>query len=133
MKRCVILRGTAGVGKSTFCDLIAEPKIVCCADFFFEKDGGYNWDGAKLREAHEQSVNAFKQALLDPHVDNIIVANTNCKERDFSVYIEESEKLNIPVTVVVLEKRHSNNNLHGVPDEVIAQQEQNLRNSLKLK
>lgn len=133
MKRVIILRATAGAGKSTFCDLIAEPKVVCCADFFFEKDGKYDWNGARLGAAHLQCLDDFKRALADPGVANIIVANTNCKERDFSVYVEEAEKLNVPVTFVVLEKRHNNDNIHGVPDAVIAQQEQNLRNSLKLK
>jgi len=129
----IITRGTSGAGKTTFCDIIAEPKIICCADDHFYKDGVYTFVLEELGHAHKKCQNKFNEALDDNRLKNIIVANTNVSPRDFAYYVMRAEQENIKVTYVVIEKRHDNINSHACPEHVLELQERNLRSSLKLR
>ncbi len=47
-----IIRGLPGSGKTTLAHLIANG--VCSADdYFTDSEGNYNFDGSKLKHAHE--------------------------------------------------------------------------------
>lgn len=133
MKNIIILRSVSGAGKSSFAQLIAEPKIVCTADDFFYKDGIYQFDATKLGHAHNACQDKFIQALDNSVVENIVIANTNAKNSDYKFYVDEAKKRGIRVTFVVLEKRHNNDNVHMVPDVAIERQYNNLMADLKLK
>ena len=53
-KILTLVRGLPGSGKSTFANWIWNEYAVCEADkFFYDKEGNYNFDAIKLREAHE--------------------------------------------------------------------------------
>ena len=132
-KTIIVTRGTSGSGKSSFCELIAEPKVVVCADFYFEKNGGYDFDPSKIGAAHKECKDAFDLACASPYVKNIIVCNTNTKESDFEYYVDKANGYGYKVVFVVLEKRHNAENVHNVPLEVLDRQYNNLINSLKLK
>jgi len=132
-KTIIITRGTSGSGKSSFCELIAEPKVICCADFYFERNGGYDFDPSKIGTAHQQCKDAFDAACVNPAIENIIVANTNTKVGDFKYYVDKANEYGYRVVFVVLEKRHDAENVHGVGSEVLERQHNNLINSLKLK
>lgn len=131
-KTVIIIRGISGSGKSTFAKLISEPKVVCTADDFFEKDGQYNFDPTKLGVAHGQCMLKFERALNNPEVENIVVANTNTKPSDYKFYVERASEFEIPVFFVVLEKRHSTENVHGVGEETLKRQLDNLNKDIKL-
>ena len=132
-KNVIVLRGVSGSGKSTFANLIAEPKVICCADdFFMDSWGLYNFDVTKLGAAHKECQLKFEDALFNPHVENIVVANTNVKEADFKYYVKAAEEFGARVTVVVIEKRHDNTNVHSVPQEVLDRQYESLKASTKL-
>ena len=131
-KTVIIVRGVSGAGKSTFANIVAEPKVVCTADDYFEQGGGYNFDPTKLGHAHKQSMDKFDKALVDPNVANIVVANTNTKPRDYKHYVDMANKAGVKVIYVVLEKRHDNPNVHNVPDEALQRQHDALKNDLKL-
>lgn len=131
-KTVIILRGVSGAGKTSFIDLVAEPKVVCCADHYFERDGKYEFDATKLGAAHKQSMDTFDAAMVDPNVENIIVANTNVKPSDYKYYTQRAEAFGFRVVYVVLEKRHKAPNVHGVPEHVVQRQHDSLKNSLKL-
>lgn len=131
-KTVIIVRGVSGVGKTTFANIVAEPKVVCTADDYFEQDGKYNFDPNKLGEAHKQSMDRFKEALYNPNVKNIVVANTNTKPRDYAYYVDKANAAGVKVIYVVLEKRHDNPNVHNVPDHVLQRQHDSLKNDLKL-
>ena len=132
-KTVIITRGTSGAGKSSFAELVAEPKVIVCADFFFEKNGGYDFDPSKIGQAHQQCKDAFDAACVNPDVANIIVANTNTKASDFKYYVDKANEYGYKIVFVVLEKRHDGVNQHNVPSEVLERQHNNLINSLKLK
>jgi hypothetical protein len=133
MKNVIILKSISGAGKSSFAELITEPKVIVCADFFFEKNGKYEFDATKLGQAHASCRKAFDAALINPVIENIVVANTNCKESDYAYYVTEAKKVGARITYVVLEKRHNNPSIHFVPEEVLYRQHTNLVNNLKLK
>lgn len=132
IKNVIVLRGTSGSGKSTFANLIAEPKVICCADDYFEKDGSYNFDASKLGYAHAACRTKFDDALFDPSIENIVVANTNTKPADFKYYVDAAETYGARITSVVLEKRHDSSNVHAVPTVALDRQHENLKNSIKL-
>lgn len=132
-KQIIILRGTSNSGKSSFAELIAEPKKICCADFYFEKGGGYDFDPTKLGEAHQQCRDEFDVGCVSPFIKNIVIANTNAKPSDYQYYVDKAKEHDIKVTFVVLEKRHDGINSHNVPDFAIQRQHDSLINDLKLK
>lgn len=132
-KKIILLRGVSGSGKSSFCDLIAEPKVVCSADHYFENEDGYWFNPLLLGKAHSACQLKFEQACQNPEIKNIIVDNTNTKPSDFQYYLDRAEAYDIPVVSVVLEKRHNNSSIHNVPDHVLERQHQNLISNLKLR
>lgn len=133
-RQIVIIRGVAGVGKSSFANLIAEPKKICTADDYFEDgQGNYRFVREEIGKAHEYCRKEFDNALMDDNILNIVVANTNVTMRDMSYYRMRADALGIRVTYVVLEKRHDNENIHGCDQEVIDRQHTLLINNLKLK
>jgi putative ribosome biogenesis GTPase RsgA len=133
-KNVIIIRGVSGAGKSTFANLVSEPKVVCCADdYFTDVDGNYNFDVSKLGVAHNKCLNKFMHALSDPSVENIVIANTNTKASDWEDYEVPARAWGASVFFIVLENRHGNKDVHNVPEETLMRQEQNVRSSLKLR
>jgi len=129
----IVLRGVSGSGKSFFTDLIEGPKRVCCADDYFMRGGKYLFDASKLGQAHQQSMRAFDEALADPEIKNIVVANTNTKSSDWKYYVDKARKAGIKVSFAVIENRHGGENQHEVPPHVLDRQEQSIKNNLKLR
>ena len=132
MKNVIIIRGVGSSGKSSFAELIAEPKRIVCADDYFTHDGRYVFDASKIGQAHIQCMRMFDDALRNDDIDNVVVANTNTKPRDYKYYVDEAKKVGARVTYVVLEKRHNNINDHEIPHEVSQRHYENLKNDLKL-
>lgn len=133
MKTCIILRGCSGSGKTTFCDLIAYPKVVCCADdYFYDTEGNYNWNASEIGNAHSYCRERFDVAL-DDEIANIILDNTNTKESDWKYYVDEATKAGYRITFVVLENRHGNKDLHNLPEQTLQRQENAIKGNLKLR
>ena len=130
----VLLRGSSGCGKSSVARLFGGEVAICTADdFFYDEGGNYNFDSNLLSIAHEQCFRKFHDALENPDIDTIVVANTNTKISEFQKYIDEAEKYDSMVFSLVVEKRHNGINSHGTPDHVIDRHVENIKNSLKLK
>lgn len=137
MKQLLILRSASGAGKSTFADFIKKgwwnphDVSICCADDYFTKDGEYKFDPTKLKDAHSACKSIFSSSI-EAEVPVIIVANTNTNEWEFSYYENIAKEYNYNIFHIVLENRHGNNDVHGVPDEVKERQKENLRKSLTI-
>lgn len=85
MKTVTILRGLPGSGKSHYARTYHSDAVVCSADHFFEKDGQYQFDPAKLPQAHAACLNKFIEAVLSGK-RSIVVDNTNLSLWEASPY-----------------------------------------------
>ena len=130
-KTCLILRGLPSSGKTTLAKRIANmvpsfsedelnySQYVCSADdFHYDNEGNYNFDPAKMSEAH-----AYCKALFADKIDKgqelVIVANTNTSWSEFKDYGLYAELNGYLVFHLIVETRHDNKNNHEVPDETV--------------
>jgi hypothetical protein len=131
----VLLRSASGAGKSTLAEIF-NTKVgwltVCADDYFTDADGNYNFDATKLGIAHKECQEKFMEALYDPTVEGIVVANTNTKERDFAFYEKAAKEAGAMFISLVVENRHGNIDIHGVPQNIREMQAENIKNSLLL-
>jgi predicted kinase len=126
MKKLFLVRGLPGSGKSTFAQaLVGSDFLVCEADkFFYDKEGNYNFDATKLKEAHESCRNRVETYMKDSLVNDqfyreIAVSNTFTREWEMQAYIDLAAQYDYRVFSIIVENRHGNSNVHGVPDEVV--------------
>jgi hypothetical protein len=135
MKELYIIRGIPGSGKSTFAHHVWNDYAICEADkFFYDKEGNYNFDASKLRQAHEwcrQEVeNRMKENLITPqYYPEIVVSNTFTQEWEMEPYFKLAEQYGYKVFSFIIENRHGGKNVHGVPDEKLEQ----MRNRFEIK
>jgi predicted kinase len=135
MKELYLIRGIPGSGKSTFANHVWNDYAICEADkFFYDKEGNYNFDASKLRQAHEwcrQEVeNRMKENLITPqYYPEIVVSNTFTQEWEMEPYFKLAEQYGYKVFSFIIENRHGGKNVHGVPDEKLEQ----MRNRFQIK
>jgi predicted kinase len=135
MKELYLIRGIPGSGKSTFAHHVWEDYAICEADkFFYDKDGNYNFDASKLREAHEwcrQEVKKrMEENLITPqYYPEIVVSNTFTQEWEMEPYFKLAEQYGYKVFSFIIENRHGGKNIHGVPDQKLEQ----MRNRFEIK
>lgn len=117
-KRCIVLRGLPGSGKSTFTRQLGEEAIVCSADHYFERSGTYEFDPKMLFLAHRICHNKF-QAAVDAGAPLVVVDNTNIKYKDWKDYLTYSLERGYYVTVAEAQERDIDilvaRGKHGVP------------------
>ncbi len=124
-----VMRGISGAGKSTLAkklelDAIArgESAVICSADnYFLDDEGAYQFDGAKLGEAHKDCLSDFLVSIEDG-IDLVIVDNTNINVEDMAPYVALGElfgykveilQVNTPAPVAM------GRNIHGVPPKSV--------------
>lgn len=118
-----LVRGLPGSGKSSFATHIWNEYAVCEADkFFYDKEGNYNFDPTKLKQAHEWCRNEVETRMKDHQVNEqfypeIAVSNTFTQEWEMEEYFKLAEKYNYTVVSLIVENRHGGKNVHGVPDD----------------
>jgi predicted kinase len=120
-----LVRGLPGSGKTSFATAIWNDYAVCEADkFFYDKEGNYNFDGSKLREAHEWCKKEVETRMID-HQNNqqyypeIAVSNTFTQEWEMEDYFKLAEKYGYKVVSLIIENRHGSKSVHGVPDDKV--------------
>jgi predicted kinase len=127
MKELFLIRGSPGAGKSTFANFIWNEYAICEADkFFVDKEGTYNFDASKLREAHEwcrdEVETRMKDNTLNPqYYPEIVVSNTFTQEWEMEAYYELAKKYGYTVFSLIVENRHNGVNEHGVPADKLDQ------------
>lgn len=128
-----IVRGIPGSGKSTFAKTLGGIHIEA-DQYFVDVDGNYNFDGSKIKLAHEyckgQTEAWMKTDGTQVNVDKIVVSNTFTQEWEFQPYFELAEKYGYKTFCVIIENRHGNTNEHNVPEDKIEQMKN--RFSIKL-
>ena len=122
----ILLRGLPGSGKTTLADIILQqpnnnPQEILSADDFFEdKNGVYNFDVSKLKEAHNYCQFRCSERMRQQK-SRIVVANTFTQEWEMDEYFKMAERYNYRVHTVIVENRHGNENIHGVPKDKLQQ------------
>ena len=122
----ILLRGLPGSGKSTLAKIILqlrstdEPEILSADDFFEDKEGDYNFDPTKLKEAHNYCQFRCSERMRQQKA-KIVVANTFTQEWEMDEYFKMAERYNYRVHTVIVENRHRGENIHGVPKDKLQQ------------
>jgi predicted kinase len=118
-----LVRGLPGSGKSTFATHIWNEYAVCEADkFFYDKEGNYNFDPTKLKDAHAWCRQEVETRMID-HQNNeqyypeIAVSNTFTQEWEMKDYFDLADKYGYKVVSLIVENRHGGKNVHGVPED----------------
>ena len=130
----ILLRGLPGSGKSTLAKIIlqlpsnAEPEVLSADDFFENKEGEYNFDATKLKEAHNYCQFRCSERMRQQKA-RIVVANTFTQEWEMEEYFKMAERYNYRIHTIVVENRHGSNNVHNVPEDKIEQ----MRNRFEIK
>ena len=122
----ILLRGLPGSGKSTLGNIILtnistdSPSVISADDYFINENGEYIFDGTKLKEAHNHSLEKCADRMRHG-VKKIVVANTFTQDWEMERYYEAANRYNYRVHSVVVENKHNGKNIHGVPDDKIKQ------------
>lgn len=116
----VLIRGLPGSGKSTLAHWIASldattETLVIEADDYFNVDGEYKFDAAKLGDAHARCRRRTQEALTLGY--RVCVANTFTRRSEIKPYYEIADALNKTLTEIICTGNYGS--VHGVPLDVI--------------
>ena len=112
-----IVRGIPGSGKTTFAQSLGCP--VFEADMFFvNKQGVYNFDGSKIKDAHTWCQEMVEDEMFNQH-EKVAVSNTFTQEWEMKTYYDMAKTYGYTVFSVIVENRHGGENLHGVPEDKV--------------
>uniref|UniRef100_A0AAU6VZ65 Polynucleotide kinase n=2 Tax=unclassified bacterial viruses TaxID=12333 RepID=A0AAU6VZ65_9VIRU len=135
MSHLYLIRGLPGSGKSTFAETLKDALDVLdyyeADDLFYIRRNGvevYEFDADKLYEAHKYCQGVAERCMSNGDA-NVIVSNTFTTERELKPYLELAEKYGYRVTSLVVENRHGNASIHGVPEETMTK----MRNRFSIK
>lgn len=115
MKTLFLLRGLPGAGKSTLADSLGIDYVE--ADMFFMQDGEYKFDGTKIKLAHEWCQDRVRKIM--EYGMSVAVANTFTQEWEMEPYLEMAEEFGYRVNSLIVENRHGNESVHGVPAQAM--------------
>lgn len=112
----LLIRGLPGSGKTTLAKQYAGAGYVHCeADQYFERSGSYQFDGSKLRAAHDDCLRRAIAGLSDGR--SVVVANTFTRRWEMEPYLRAARRRGVPVRII--EATGTWPNVHGVPMEAI--------------
>lgn len=116
MKQIYFIRGLPGSGKSTLArsDMFAGFKHFE-ADMFFEHDGEYRFNPAKISDAHEWCQSCVINEMTKG--EDIVVSNTFTKISELSFYMEQVRLFGYTAHLIHLTANYGS--IHNVPDSVM--------------
>jgi predicted kinase len=120
MKTLILLRGLPGSGKTTLAKSLAGEHIEADMYFVDKETGAYNFDGSKLKNAHNWCKDVVEHWMKDD-IQRIIVSNTFTQEWEMEAYYLLAETYGYIVHSVIVENRHGGVNEHGVPTDKLEQ------------
>ena len=126
MKSLYLLRGLPGSGKSTLAKQLGGSHFET-DKYFVDEHGNYNFDGSKLREAHQWCQDSVSDAMILNHTtgenETIVVSNTFTQEWEMNTYFDLAKSWGYTVFSIIVENRHGGINQHGVPEDKLKQME----------
>ena len=134
MKNLYLLRGLPGSGKSTLAEQLGGSHFET-DKYFYDKDGNYNFDASKLKNAHNWCQDYVGNAMILNHTTGenktIVVSNTFTQEWEMKPYMDMAKEWGYRVFTIIVENRHGGVNQHGVPDEKLQQMNDRFETKLK--
>lgn len=121
MKMLYLIRGLPGAGKSTFALTLANAigAYNFEADHFHEDaEGNYNWKPENVAYAHAQCQRAVRHIMSSSDKD-IVVSNTSTTAKELEPYLALAQQYGYRITSLIVENRHGNASIHGVPQETM--------------
>ena len=115
-KILIIVRGIPGSGKTSFANLLS--KAICCADDYYMHDGEYKRKAEDIGKAHAWCQRKCRR-FMKAQVEQIVVANTSTTEREMQPYMDLARQFSYMVYSVIVENRHGNVSVHGVPEATL--------------
>ncbi len=115
-----LVRGIPGSGKSTFAKTLNIPDHFE-ADMYFERSGKYVFDMTKIRQAHQWCQAQAEDAMKAGRP--LVVSNTFVKKWEMVEYQKLAIKYGYKVITHVMKGNFTN--IHGVPDDKLAQMKKN--------
>jgi predicted kinase len=115
-KTLYIIRGLPGTGKSTLAIRLASNTIVAADDFMLNSKGEYEFDPAKLPEAHQQCQEKIDFFMRCGCI-HIAVHNTFTTVQEMAPYVELCKKYNYVPHIVTTETNFGS--IHSVPETTI--------------
>jgi len=118
-----LVRGLPGSGKTSFATHIWNEYAICEADqYFYDKEGNYNFDPSKIKDAHAWCKNKVETMMGDHQLNEqyypeIAVSNTFTQEWEMKDYFDLADKYGYKVVSLIVENRHGGKNVHGVPED----------------
>ena len=136
MKNLYIIRGLPGSGKSTIAKSLGKSWQIFEADQFFMKNGKYEFDDSKLKDAHDWCKRKVHKAMHPSLVNslffrNIVISNTFTQEWEMRFYQIIAKKYGYRIHTIIVENRHGGVNTHGVPEEKLEQMKERFQIKLK--
>lgn len=114
-----LLRGVPGSGKTTMANKLVSSGLAAAVveadQWFIQSDGSYQWNASQLGEAHEWARDRARNLLTNG--SSVVVSNTTVSQREVDVWVEMAGETGATLVSLIVENRHGNSNIHGVPEE----------------
>jgi predicted kinase len=122
MKKCIIMRGLPGSGKTLHVRQNCRNATIFSTDDYFIVDGAYRFDQTKLAEYHNKNLRRFIGYLDQNDYGSVVIDNTNVRLFELAPYYRIAEVFGWDVEIVWIQadiEKCVARNTHGVPEATI--------------